>query len=154
MGPWWPCGHVMTCHDQVSSVSYYKRCNEQQTNVSSSNHVNQPFTQFLVMSWLWESGSTLLTIQEFRNTFQIVSSHRQKRKAKKKLSSDPTQLNPNERNSISPHQRFVLIIPLSCTRGSGEGEMPRCWEDAGSSGRIEEELDPGIWPRMQIELVS
>ena len=82
MGPWWPCGHMMICHDRVSSVSYYKRCNEQQTNVRSSNHVNQPFTQSLVMSWLWESGSTL-TIPEFRNTFQIVSSQRQKRKAKK-----------------------------------------------------------------------
>ena len=37
----WSGGHMMTCHDHVvSSVSYYKSCNEQQTNVKSSNHVN------------------------------------------------------------------------------------------------------------------
>ena len=84
---------------------------------------------------------------DFRNTFQIVSSQRQKGKAKKKLSSDPTQLNPNERNThCRPHHRFVLLILNSLG--------PKGWEDAPSLNQgedREEELDPGIWPRMQIE---
>ena len=105
----WSGGHMMTCHDHVvSSVSYYKSCNEQQTNVKSSNHVNHshshylvPFHVMIVIVSIIRVNSHVATL-DFRNTFQIVSSQRQKGKAKKKLSSDPTQLNPNERNTVTP----------------------------------------------------
>ena len=108
---WW---HAMTVSAQWVIT---RGAMNKQTNVKSSNHVTEN------SRGCWEPGvrtnSSLHRFYiDFRNTFQIVSSQRQKRKAKK--------------NSVQTPPRLILMsVTLS------QCQPPPTWAD------ISTEVDPG-----------